>query len=184
MADINLIPQEERTNARVEGLQKKLQIYSVGFLILTAIVTIVTLVVFTMFSSKRAQLVSEVEELSASINKFKDREELIVVVKDKASAADKIISTRVEFTEVFDKFASLIPQGVYFTDIRVASGKIVLSGKAKTSADVAGLANSLSSASAAEVVSDVSIDSMSSDVNGTYSFVASAKLIGTSDGEK
>lgn len=178
MADINLIPQEERTNARVETLQKKLQLSSVGFLIFTAVLTILTLSLFAMFASRRSQLVAQVEEASAQINKLKAQEELIVVVKDKASAADKIISSRVDFPRAFDKFAALIPQGIYFTDIRVATGKIVMSGKAKTSADVAGLASSLVSASGTEIVSDVSIDSLSSDDNGIYSFVVSGKLVG------
>lgn len=177
MAEINLIPQEERANERVEHLQKRLQATSIGLLIFTAILTIVTLSLFAMFASARTKLIAEVDDYSSKINQFKTHEELIVVVKDKASAASQLISSRVEFPDVFDKFSQLIPQGIYFTDIRVATGKIVISGRAKTSADVAGLATSLVSASGSEVVSDVSIDSLSSDDKGIYSFVVSAKLV-------
>jgi hypothetical protein len=178
MADINLIPQEERANARAELIQKRLQFSSVGFLVFTAVLTILTLLFFAMFASKRAQLVAEIEDNSSKINRLKAQEELIVVVKDKASAADTIISSRIDFPVIFGKFSSLVPQNIYFTDIRVATGKIVISGKAKTSSDVAGLASSLVSASGAEIVSDVSIDSLSSDDAGIYSFVASAKIVG------
>lgn len=178
MADINLIPQEERTNAKVELLRRKLQFSSIGFLIFTAVLTILTLSLFAMFASKRSALIGEVEDNSAQINKLKAEEELIVVVKDKASAADKIVSSRVDFPKIFDKFSLLLPQDIYFTDVRVATGKVVISGKAKTSADVAGLASSLVSANGAEIVSDVSIDSLSSDNEGIYAFVVSAKLVG------
>ena len=178
MADINLIPQEEKENARVELLQKRLQFSAIGFLVLTTVLTILTLSLFTMFSSRRASLVVQVEDSSAEINRLKAQEELIVVIKDKTSVANQLISSRVEFSKVFEKFSQLVPQGIYFTDIRVAASKIVISGRAKTSSDVAGLASSLVSASGSEVVSDVAIDSLSSGEEGIYMFVVSAKLAG------
>lgn len=177
MADINLIPQEERASARVELLQKRLQFFSVGLLVTTAVLTILTLAFFTMFASRREQLYGEVEEYSARINKLKVQEELLVVIKDKSSVANKIVTSRVDFPKVFEKFSQLVPQGIYFTDIRVAAGKIVISGRARTSADANGLASSLVSAGGAEVVSDVSLDSLSSDEEGIYTFVISAKLV-------
>lgn len=177
MADINLIPQDERNSVRAESVQKRLQISSIGFLIFTAVLTVITLSLFAMFASKKSALIADVEEHSAKINTLKAQEELVVVAKDKASAADKIIAGRVEFSEVFEKFAALIPQGIYFTDVRVTLGKIVISGRARTSSDVASLASSLVSARGTEIVSDVSIDSLSSDENGVYAFVLSAKLV-------
>ncbi|MBI3282980.1 PilN domain-containing protein [Candidatus Curtissbacteria bacterium] len=178
MSDINLIPSEERASARVELLQKRLQIFSIGFLVTTAVLTILTLSLFAMFASRREKLIGEVEDNSQEINRLKAQEELVVVVKEKASVASQIVSSRVEFSRAFEKLSQLVPQGVYFTDIRVSAGKIVISGKARTSADVAGLASSLVSATGSEVVSDVSIDSLSSDDEGVYVFVVSAKLAG------
>lgn len=176
MADINLIPQEERINARTEAVQKRLQLFSIGALVLTAILTVVTLSLFAMFSSKRAELIAMVEDSSASINKLKAQEELIVVVKDKASVADEIIVSRTDYPQLFGKFSALIPQGIYFTDLRISGGKIIISGKAQTSSDVDSLSTSLLSAKGTEVFSDVSIDSLSSDDTGRYVFVLSAKL--------
>lgn len=178
MADINLIPQEERESARIELLQKKLQIFSIGFLVFTAVLTILTLSFFAMSISSRSKLIAEVEDASVQINRLKANEELVVVVKDKVSIANQIITSRVEFSEVFEKISRLVPEGVYFTDVRVAAGKMVISGRARTSADVAGLASSLLSASGSQIVSDFSVDSLSSDEEGTYSFVISAKLVG------
>lgn len=180
MSDINLIPQEEKESARAQLLQKRLQVASIGFLVLTAVLTILTLSFFAMFASRREKLIAEAEDNSAAINKFKAQEELVVVVKDKVSVANQILASRVEFSKVFEKFSQLVPQGVYFTDIRVAAGKMVISGRAKTSADVASLASSLVSASGSEVVADVSVDSLSSDERGIYMFVISAKLVGRS----
>lgn len=178
MADINLIPPEEKESARIELLQKRLQIFSIGFLVMTAGLTILTLSFFAMSASRRTELIALVEDSSSQINKLKAHEELVVVVKDKVSVASQIITSRVELTEVFEKLSQLVPESVHFTDIRVAAGKMVISGRAKTSADVAGLATSLVSAGGSEIVSDVSVDSLSSGEDGTYIFVISAKLVG------
>lgn len=178
MAEINLIPQEEKESARIELLQKRLQIFSIAFLVITAVLTILTLSFFAMSASRRTKLIVEVEDTSSQINKLKANEELVVVVKDKVSVASQIVNSRVELTRVFEKLSQLVPASVYFTDIRVAVGKMVISGRAKTSADVAGLATSLVSAGGSEIVSDVSVDSLSSGEDGTYMFVISAKLAG------
>lgn len=178
MSDINLIPQDERDSQRNETIQKKLQFASIGFLVVTAVLTVVTLSLFAATSSARSKLVAQQQDASSKINRYKSQEELVVVAKDKAAIADKLVGTRVDFTKFFQKFAPLIPQGVYFTDIRVNNGKVVFSGRAKTSADVAGFVSSLTSNTGREIISDLSVDSLSSDENGNYSFVASAKVIG------
>src|SRR3990167_7876924 len=116
MADINLIPQEERSTERIENAQKKLQFVSIGFLVVTAIVTVITLSLFAAASSKRSNLVAEVEDASSKINRYKAQEELVVVAKDKASTAGQLVEGRVDYTKVFSVFSSLVPQGVYFTD--------------------------------------------------------------------
>src|SRR3989344_574080 len=178
MADINLIPQEERASERAQNLQHRLQFFSIGLLVLTALFTVATLVLFSSFSAKRAELVAQVEDSTSRINSYKAQEELMVVVKDKAGSAGKIINSRIEFVKMFDKFQGLIPQNVYFTDVRVASAKIIISGKARTSADVAGLASSFTSAGGQEGLSEGSIDSLSAAEDGVYSFVLSAKVKG------
>lgn len=177
MPDINLIPQDERNSQRAESLQKRLQFASIGFLVMTAVLTIVTLVLFAATSSTRSKLIAQQQDASSKINRYKSLEELMVVAKDKAGTADKLMGSRVDFTKFFQKMATMIPQGVYFTDIRINNGKVVLSGRAKTSADVAVLVSSLSS-TGREVISDLSVDSLSSDENGNFNFVASAKVVG------
>lgn len=178
MADINLLPEEEKAQEKFVLLSKRLQMASVGFLVLTALLTVLTLVLYTTFSSKNAQLVSEIENASSEIVSLKAQEELLVVVRDKTSASLDLLAKRVEFGNFFNKLADLVPQGVFFTDVRFLSGKAVFSGKAQTSADVAGLVSTLSSARGAAIVSDVAVDSLSSDEVGVFSFVISAKLVG------
>lgn len=178
MADINLIPQEEKASERVESMQKRLQIFSVVFLIICAIAAVVTLALFATFSSKRTALVAQVSDSSAKIDSFKSQEELLVVISDKTSVASTLLTSRTDLADFFKKLAALLPQGVYFSDIRIAEGKISLSGKARSSSEIAGLATSLTSSEGAKIVVGVSIDSLSSDESGAYSFVASAKLAG------
>lgn len=175
--DINLIPVEQRASERFELLTKKLSLLSVILLVATAIFTLATLFFFTALVSKRSALISEIEQSSSTINSYKASEELATVIKNKASAADKILLSRADYTELFEQFAQLVPQGVYFSDIKISSGKMIVSGKAKTSADIAGFTSALVSAEGSKIISSVSVESLSSDEGGVYSFVVSGKLI-------
>lgn len=177
MADINLLPQEEQENERFYILVKRLQFASVGALAITALLVIVTLVMFTTSSSRKVNLASQIADLSSSINSLKAQEEFLVVVKDKVLAASKLSSKTVEYHNLFNKLATIIPQGVYFTDLRAASGKIVISGRARSSNDVAGLVSALTSARGTQIIRDLSVDTVSSDEAGVYSFVISGKLV-------
>lgn len=178
MADINLLPAEEKANERYYALVHRLQIASVGILAVTAIVTIVTLALFTSASSRRSSLVSELSDLSFQVNSLKAQEELIVVVKDKVRTSEQLSTSRIEYHNFFNKLAQIVPSGIFFTDFRVAAGKAVISGRARTSGDVASFVSSLTGAAGTELVSDVSIDTLSSDETGVFSFVISAKVVG------
>lgn len=177
MADINLLPAEERESERYFLLVKRLQVAAVGTLVVTAILVIVTLVMFTTFSTRRASISSQIEDLSSRINGLKAQEELIVVTKDKVANAARLSVARVEYHSLFNKLAAIIPQGVYFTDVRVTSGKAVISGKARSSSDLAGLVSALTSAKGAEIISDVSLDTLSSDEAGIFAYVISGKVV-------
>ena len=176
MASINLLPQEEKAQERFISFQRRLQISSVLFLVAVAVITIVTLIFYTSLSAKRAEIINEIQEASSKIEAQKAKEELIAVVVDKTLLSEKILDARVDYVNFFNKLAAIIPQGVYFTDIKVLGGKAVFSGRAKTSADVAGLASSFSSAGGAEILSSLTVDNLSADETGIYSFVISAKL--------
>lgn len=178
MADINLIPSEEKAHEGAERTDKKLQFVSIGVLVISAVVTLFTLIMYTKSVSEKNALILQVEENSAKINQYKPQEELLVVSKDKAGAADKVLSGRTDYAMFFTKLASIIPQGVYFTDIRISDSKITAPGRAKSSADVAGLVSALTTGSGPDIINSVSIDSLSSDEFGVYGFVISGKLAG------
>lgn len=177
MADINLLPTQERESAKEEALKKKLQFSSVAVLVIVAILTIATLGVFMVFASENSNLVAQVEQESARVNQLKAQEELLVVVKDKTSTGSTILSQREDFPDFFEKLGNLVPQDLYFTDMKTAEGELIISGKARTSADVAGFVNSLVGVQGAEIVSNISVDSLTSDDTGVYSFVVSGLLV-------
>ena len=177
MAEINLVPLEEKAQERVELMQKKLQFASVGILFISAVLTLITLLMFTTSVSRKNDLIAQVEESSSKINQYRSQEELLVVSKDKAAAADTLLLGRTDFNNLFKKMATIIPQGVYFTDMKISDLKVTISGKAKTSADVAGLVSALTSANGAEVITGVTVDSLSSDEFGVYAFVISGKVV-------
>lgn len=184
MAEINLLPHEERSHARAQGLRKRLQIISIVSLVVTAILTLVTLALFSFFAVRRGRLIAEIQSNSVLIDQQNAKEELIVVIGDKIAIAQKLISSNTKYPEFFDKLARLVPQGVYFTDIRIQDGKFVITGKGRTSADVAGLANSLLSAEGVKIISSVVVDSLSRDEDGVYDFVVSAQVVGADNAPK
>ena len=176
MADINLLPAEERAARSFEAAQGKLSLVSTIFLIVTAVFTLGTLGFFVTLTTQRSQLLSQIEDASARINSLKAVEELVVVTKGKVSTASKIFSARVDFAGFFEKLSNLVPQGVYFSDVRFSGNRISLVGKAKSSGDVAGFVSALVSAQGSQIVSNVSVESLSSDEAGAYSFSMTAQL--------
>ena len=153
MADINLLPVAEKEAENLEVLRKRLTIVSIVLLVFTAVFTLITLGLFTSFASQRSNLITKIEASSNEINSLKATEELIVVIKGKVSAGYKILTARVNFANIFGQ-----------------------SGKAKTSAEMAGLVSSLTSASGSQIISSVNIDSLNSDENGVFSFAISGQL--------
>src|SRR3990167_2835652 len=152
MADINLLTSEEKTAERIDFARKKLLAVSIVILVFTAISTLATLGFYTSLVSKRSQLVKDVQSSSVAISDLQVTEELITVVKAKASIADKIFSTRSNLSSFFNQLEELVPQGLYFSDFRVSAGKLAISGKARSSADMAGFVTALSSQKGAQIV--------------------------------
>lgn len=178
MADINLLPTEERSLRNFEAARGKLTLVSTVSLVATALFTLGTLGFFVTLTTARNQLLSQIEEASGRINSLKATEELAVVTKGKAATASKILSARTNFSNFFEKFSGLVPEGVYFSDIRFTGSKVSFVGKARTSADVAGLVSALVLPQGSAIVSNVSVDSLSSDETGAYSFSMAAQLAG------
>ena len=177
MADINLVPQEERAHERFDRVARRLQFASVTLLVFTAAVIVWTLVAYTRAVTAKNQLVDQISDATLKINQYKAQEELLVVTKDKVSTAEKILTTRAEYDNFLKKLATLVPQGVAFLDMKVGDDKLVVTGRAKSSSDVAGLVSSLVSAKGAEILNQVAVDSLSSDDKGIYSFILSAKMV-------
>lgn len=177
MAEINLLPAEERSAEGFEGIYGKVLIAGVAMVLISGMLTLAVLGYFSALSSKRSEYISRVEQSSATINSLKSTEELIVVVKEKASIADKILTARSPFGDVFSKLVQLVPQGVFFTDMKFSGLKVTVSGKAKSSADVSGFIDQLVSEKGSEIFLDVSVDSLASDDTGVYSFVLTARLV-------
>ncbi len=177
MTEINLLPVEEESAGRFENLYKKLLLGAIGLLIFTAIATLLVLAFFSVLSATRSTLVSRVEQSTAAIGDLKSTEELQVVVKQKAAVADKVLSARTSLGDVFSTLVQLVPQGVFFTDMRFSGVKVIISGRARTSGDVAGFVSQLVSSRGSQIFSGVSIDSLASDSAGIYSFVLSAQLV-------
>lgn len=175
MPDINLVPTQERSTERFESFKKRLSVVSVILLVLTASITLGVLVFFTSQVSKRTQLFATVEDSAQTINNHKSTEELLVVAKDKVGIAEQIFAQRTDYYQTFNGFAKLVPQGVYFTDIKFPQDKIIMNGKAKSSAEVAGLVSSLLSADGSKIISNVTIDSLTADETGTYTFSIAAR---------
>ena len=177
MADINLLSQEDTQYESFDALRKKLSVLSVILLVVSAVATLGTLAFYTSLVSTRDKIILRVEDASAKVNSFKNVEELAVVTKEKVQVASGVIASRSDQVKLFNALSQFVPQNVSFSNIRVAQGKIVLSGSAKTSADVASFISALTSAQGAKMFSGVSVDSLTSDEQGIYTFGISATII-------
>lgn len=163
MAEINLMPTEDKASEGLHKLQKKLSVVSVLVLCVVAAFTVVTLVMYTSAKAEEAKLKVRIEKAAVEINSQKSAEELITVIGKKTEVADRAISTRLVYTDILNRMAALMPQNVYFGDLKVDGNKISTSAKAKTSADVAGLVSSfVSSDEGKKLFSSVTIDSLAS----------------------
>ena len=177
MPEINLVPEETRKSEDLDKLRGKVTLASVAILVLTAVGAIVTLAFFTYFVSQRGALEAKREKASAIINQYKSAEELLVVTKDKAAVADKLVQSRVDFLKFYGTLVEIIPQRVSFTTISVGREGVDFSGKAGSSADIAGLVSALTSAKGSEIVSTVVVNSLVADETREYSFSISAQLV-------
>ena len=178
MADINLLPVDERKSENVEKLRKNLSVFSTIVLFAVAVFALGTLIFFTRLISERKEVIARIESASNTISSYENSEALLVVTKGKASKATQILNSRTDHVKFFETFSRIVPTDVYFTDIKFTSGKVTFTGKARTSADLAGLVASLANPPGTELVSKVSIDSLNADENRVYSFGISALIAG------
>lgn len=178
MADINLVTEEQKQYEGLESLRKKLSVAAVIMLVFTAVATLGTLTYFTSLVSARRDLIARIDESSAKVDSFRTVEELAVVVKEKISVAEQIIDGRSDKVKFFNSLAQLVPQNVAFGDLKLSQGRVTISGSAKTSNDIAAFVSALVSSRGAEVISQVSVDALSSGDNGTYTFGISGSVAG------
>lgn len=177
MADINLLPTDEKSSDNLGAIQKKLTFGSILILAIVAIFTVVTLVMFTQAKSQETQFKNRLEKAASDVGANQLAEELLTVVNKKADSANKIIDGRIIYTDVVTKIAELMPTDVYFNDLKISDTKLSTTAKAKTSADVANLVSSfVTSEEGKKLFSSVNIDSLATDEKGNYSFSVSMQL--------
>lgn len=176
MADINLLPEEERRSDKVENIKGRVTLVSIVILVLTAISAFVTLAFYTFLTNERTKLLVDVKVAVLEVESYKEVEELLVVIKDKSSSALLITDNNQDKVNLLTEFAQLIPQDVYFKDVNISESDMVLNGLARTSADVAGLVSSLKSSAGSGIVTDVQLSGLSTDSTGVYKFSLSTKL--------
>lgn len=174
MADINLLPVEEKASESLSSLQKKVSMLSVFVLAVVAVFTVLVLVMFTAVKSEERKLKSRVELAASEVNSNQLAEELLTVVDKKAESANKVIASRLLYTEILRKTAELMPLGVSFSDLKISGSKMSANATAATSADVANLVSSfVTSEEGKKLFSSMSIDSLATDEENRYSFSVS-----------
>lgn len=176
MAEINLLPEEERKSEKVDAIKGKITLVSIVVLFLTAISAFVTLAFYTFLINERKENLEVINQAVTKINTYQDVEEILVVVKDKSSNALLVLNSSKDKVKLLSDFAQLIPQDVYFTDVNVTGTEMTLNGLARTSADVAGLVSSMNSSEGKGIVSDVQLGGLVTDNTGIYKFNLTANL--------
>jgi hypothetical protein len=126
MAGINLLPQELKPKAGVLKLSKtlnKLALVSVGVLLSTTIVLIGS---FIFFSQQSNASVERQENLQSEIRALEQTEQRLILVKDRLSKINKILSSGsvASQIELLKKVLAIMPSEVLLQDLEITDENV------------------------------------------------------------
>lgn len=180
MADINLLPSEEKVSEKLGSLQKKFTFFSVFVMVVVAAATVATLFMFTAVKAEETKLTERHKKAAEEVNSHLLSEELLTVIDKKAESATKARSSRLVYTNILRRTAELMPLGVSFEDLKVDGLKMSAGASASSSAEVANLVSSfVTSDEGKKLFTSMNIDSLSTDKDGQYRFGVSMQLNNT-----
>lgn len=180
MAEINLLPEEERAKIVREVVKKKFNFFNIGALILITAATIVVFGYWGLVSRTNSKLNQDITQREATISNFAEVETLARLLKNKAAGLVSIFSAQADFGKMLETVATFVPSGVVLSDLTVSeAGKLTLSGEAISSAEFSSLLNAFVDPNlGGRLVSAVSVESLSRDEAGIYKFSISSTLVG------
>lgn len=178
MAEINLLPEQERKAVAVKRLKNRVTIFSVVSLILAALLSIAVFGYWGVLIAQEKQLGDKLSKLEQQIEGLKTVEGLARVLKNKLAALTVISGKLTNFDKVLTDITQVVPAGVTFSDLTVSDkGILTLTGNAATATEFSNLVTALLHQDAGGAnFSDVAVESLSRDEKGIYKFSISAKL--------
>ncbi len=176
--DINLLPQAQLAEEKRLKLKKRVEIGSVGFLIVSILVIGSLFVYWRILTSQFNQLQEQVKSLESRVNEYGTQEGLQRIFKMKITAAGKTLAERPSFVKSFSLLRDVLPAGVYFSDLTLGSdGKLSLAGSARNSTELNTFFSALTDQShSGQYFSDINLSSIMGAKDGTYKFSMTLNL--------
>lgn len=181
MAEINLLPEEERKQVETKKVKQKVRKYSSLALIATIIVSVFVFAFWVVLVQQDRQLTTKIDDLSSQIKNLSNVESLARVLKNKLSSIVSISAKSQNFEDLLNNVSQIIPAGVTLSDLTVSDqGLITLTGTAVSASEFSSLVTTLSHQDASRAnFTTVTVESLTRDDKGIYKFAISAKLKGS-----
>ena len=178
MTEINLLPEEERKEVAAKRLKSRVIVFSIGAVILAALISIAVFGYWGVLIAQEKQLGDKISKLEQQIEGLKTIEGLARVLKNKLAAIVVISGKTQNFDKILGDITQVIPQGVTLSDLTVSDKSVVtLTGNAVSATEFSNLVTALLRQDAGGAnFSDVAVESVSRDDKGIYKFSVSAKL--------
>jgi Tfp pilus assembly protein PilN len=178
--EINLLPEKELVETRLESLQKKLIILSAVLIFIFAGITIFTFVNWRQQVLANEKLKKEIDLSISEISTYQRPEFLLRTLKEKIGKYSQIVGQRRNYSKTLSDVESLVPEGVSLSDLQLTKdNKISLTGEARNSFDLSVfLLGIIDPDKGGKLLNDVSIGKLTGAKDGTYQFAVSAVLAG------
>jgi len=170
--EINLLPSEKKLKPQGLGQRAKKGII---YLLIFYVILVAGLLGVTFFLNMNlARAESEKATLERKIKDNAKKEQLLVLLKDRLSKEEIILSGRMDFRRIFNLINSVSLEGITFEATEIEKGKLVLNGKADNLASLKGFLDGV--VGATSDLSFAQVTSLTRSNDGSYSWSLESNL--------
>lgn len=165
---INLIKKEAQASP-VPELVSRISVFSLAIFILI----LLGIFAFTLLLTRqRSTLAAEREDLANKVNQFREREGLILTLKNRAKLSQNAISRGGAFQDKIKKLVSSLPQGIEFVNVSsTQDNSVTFSAHAADSKTLSLFLDATRDFG----FTALSLDNLTSGESGNYSFILTAR---------
>ena len=167
--DINLLPTEVSVEQKKQAKFSRIQAISIGVLLLLILVASLSVALRIFQAQQLAKLGKDAKTLEEKVNTFKDKEAILVLLKNRVTAIAQLVSSGKNPNIMFNLITDKIPGSATITAISVDKvGNVILSLVVPNSSSMEETLAALTSADSFEKITKIDIESLASGTDGAY----------------